>query len=90
MEDFYRRVAAEHLPGKRFRTLCLPLWCGAVIGACSTLLANLLNLGQPLWDPTLYALHSVSRNLDFSPAFFEFLERTMPNSLREREEENTL
>ena len=77
MDGFYRQVAARHLPGKRLRTLCLPLWCGAVIGAVSTGLSNLFNLERPLWDPTLYALSSVSSNLDFSPAFFESLDRTM-------------
>ena len=79
MEDFYRRVAAEYFPGRRYRSLCLPLWCGVVPGVFSTALARLLNLEHPPWDPTLYALRFVSSNLDFSPAFFEELERTMPD-----------
>ena len=78
MEEYYRRVAAAYLPGKPLRTVCLPLWCGLLAGAPSTALGKLLNLEHPLWDPTLYALRSISRNLDFSPALFESLERGMP------------
>jgi nucleoside-diphosphate-sugar epimerase len=78
MEAFYRRVAAAHFPGRRYRSLRLPLWCGLVLGALSTALSNLLNLKRPAFDPTLYAARSISSNLDFSPALFEELQRTMP------------
>lgn len=70
IDEFYRMVAAMYFPHKKFRTITLPLWCGQVIGTISTGLSNLLNLKRPLWDPTLYALYSVSRNLDFSPQSF--------------------
>ncbi len=78
MGDCYRRIAGEYFPGRRFRTVRLPLWCGLAIGGLCTFLTNLLGRTHPLWDPTLYAVHSISRNLDFSPALFEELERTMP------------
>lgn len=74
IEEFYRMVAATYFPRNKFRTLTLPLWCGQLIGAISTGLSNLFNLKKPLWDPTLYALYSVSHNLDFSPqSFLELL-----------------
>lgn len=73
MEEVYRRVAREYFPEKRFLSIFLPLWCGLIPGALSTFAARVLNLEHPPWDPSLYALHSVSRNLDFSPARFEKL-----------------
>ena len=88
MEELYRRVAAEHPPSKRFRGLRLPLWCGAIIGACGLFLPSLCTLDHPLWAPTLYDLYSVSSNLDFSPALFESLKRTMPESPQEGEEKD--
>lgn len=73
MDEAYRRVAREYFPHRRFRTLCLPLWCGLLIGALSSAAAWLGNMEQPPWDPSLYALRSVSCNLDFSPALYERL-----------------
>lgn len=73
VEDLCRRVASEHFPDKRYRSVCLPLWCGMILGAVSTGIANMLNLEHPPWDPSLYALYSVSSNLDFSTELYESL-----------------
>jgi len=80
MEEVYRRVAEAFFPDKTFTSITVPLWCGIVIGALSTGIARMLNLAYPPWDPSLYALYSVSRNLDFSPEFFERLIRSKPES----------
>lgn len=68
VDAFYRILAGIYLPGRRFRTVTLPFWVGAVPGAAISALSNLLNLPRPFADPSYYALHAVSRNLDFSNA----------------------
>ena len=75
IDEVYRRVSAEYLPGKQFKSITLPMWFGFIIGAISTGIANLFNLDRPPWDPSLYALFSVSHNLDFSPKLFKELEK---------------
>lgn len=85
MDEFYQRTTERYLPGKRHARICLPLWAGILVGGVGTALANLLDRTQPLWDPTLYAMYSVSRNLDFSGERFEALRRTA--YLAEPEEE---
>jgi len=64
--DFYQSLAKKYFPYKQFKTIYLPFWCGVIIGIISTTLSNLFNSKKPLFDPTLYALYSVSCNLDFS------------------------
>ena len=66
VDEFYRLLSAIHFPGKTFRTLTIPLWTGWALGAAVSAISNALNLRHPLIDPSLYALYSVSRNLDFS------------------------
>jgi nucleoside-diphosphate-sugar epimerase len=66
IDEFYRIVADVFLPGKRFRTVCLPLWIGAAFGAIVTGLSNVSMRDHPLADPSHYAVYAVSRNLDFS------------------------
>lgn len=66
IDEFYRLLAAAYLPGKRFRTLVLPRWSGLAFGWVVSTLSNLLNLDTPFADPSLYAVYSVSCNLDFS------------------------
>jgi nucleoside-diphosphate-sugar epimerase len=66
MDAFYRHLAAQYFPQKHFRTLCIPFWVGWLFGSIITTLSNLLGRTTPLTDPSLYALYSVSRNLDFS------------------------
>lgn len=65
VDEFYRILARLYLPGRRFRTACLPLWIGRIFGAVSSGLSNLLNRDHPFMDPSYYAVYAVSRNLDF-------------------------
>lgn len=71
IDEYYREIAARCFPDKKFKNLYLPLWVGKVLGIISTTLSNLFNLRQPLFDPTFYAVHHVSSNLDFSSAKME-------------------
>lgn len=66
IDGFYRIVAAIYLPHKKLRTISLPFWTGLIFGSFISLISNALNLKRPFADPSLYALYSVSRNLDFS------------------------
>ncbi len=66
IEAFYKDVAQKHFPEKKFKTLYLPLWAGLLIGGVSTFISNALKLKTPCFDPSLYAMHHVSSNLDFS------------------------
>ncbi len=66
MDDWYRLVAQIYLPDKRFRTVTLPRAAGALIAWPVEWISSALNLPHPLMDPTYYALHAVSANLDFS------------------------
>ena len=65
IDEFYRMLAAVYLPDKHLRTIVLPFWTGQFIGGFISAVSNLLNLDRPFADPSLYALYSVSRNLDF-------------------------
>lgn len=71
IDEYYREIAARYFPDKKFKNLYLPLWVGKFLGIISTALSNLFNLRQPLFDPTFYAVHHVSSNLDFSSAKME-------------------
>ncbi len=62
--EYYRELAAEFLPGKRLRECCIPMWAIRPVARLSTFLSR--NRDKPLFDPTLYALDTVSHNLDFS------------------------
>ena len=66
IDEYYRNIAAKNFPEKHFKTLCLPLWLGKLLGLISTGLSNLSGLKDPIFDPTYYAVHHVSSNLDFS------------------------
>lgn len=66
IDEFYRMVARIYLPERKFRSATLPFSAGYVLGACVSGISNILNLKYPFMDPSLYALYSVSRNLDFS------------------------
>lgn len=65
IDDFYRQVAARYFPDRTFRSVTLPYACGAALGGFISGVSNLLNLRHPFADPSLYALRSVSHNLDF-------------------------
>lgn len=68
VEQWYRLLAEVYLPGKRLRSLTLPaglVWpWAALVEAVSGALA----LDHPFSDPSLYALRTVSSNLDFGNA----------------------
>ena len=64
-EEFYRETAARLFPGRRFRTLCLPMWLGVCIGRLSSFIAAVLRQSHVPFDPSYYALKTVSSNLDF-------------------------
>ena len=66
MDDFYRMIAEKYLPDKKHKTVVLPFWLGVCIGGIVSCISNLLNLKNPFIDPSLYALYSTSKNLDFS------------------------
>ena len=66
IDEYYRGIASKYFPEKQFKNLYLPLWIGKFIGFISTTVSNMLNLNDPIFDPTFYAVHHVSSNLDFS------------------------
>jgi nucleoside-diphosphate-sugar epimerase len=68
MDEWYRLVAEIYLPGKRFRTITLPMAVGRALGLPVEWISSVLNLAHPFMDPSYYALHAVSANLDFSNA----------------------
>ncbi len=77
VDEFYRILASIYLPEKKFRSVCLPLWVGKVFGAVISGASNALNLDHPFTDPSLYALYSVSSNLDLgNHALRSLLERS--------------
>ena len=62
VSEYYHELAAEFLPGRRLREMTLPMALVRPIAALSTALSR----SKPLFDPTLYALDTISHNLDFS------------------------
>lgn len=68
LEAFYRKIAAEHFPNKKFISITLPFWVGKLLGRISTMLSNRLGRLRPLFDPSLYAVYTIASNLDFSCA----------------------
>ena len=69
-EEFYRETAARLFPGRRYRTVCLPMWLGVCIGRASSFIAAALRRTHVPFDPSYYALKTVSSNLDFfDPTF---------------------
>lgn len=66
MDEFYRKIAAIYLPQKQLRSMTLPMWTGKIMGSVISGISNLLSLDHPFTDPSIYALYSVSCNLDFS------------------------
>ena len=64
LSQYYRELAAEHLPGKVIRELTFPRW--TILPAAW--LSSSLSRHHALFDPTLYALDTITHNLDFSNA----------------------
>ncbi len=73
VDEFYRLLAGVFLPGKRLRTVTLPLWVGILSGSVVSAISNMFNLNVPFADPSLYAAYSVCCNLDFSNTLFQDL-----------------
>ena len=66
IDEYYRMLAKKYFPEKKFISITLPFIAGKILGFVSTFLSNLLKLKTPIFDPTFYAVHHVSSNLDFS------------------------
>ncbi|MBM4147600.1 MAG: NAD-dependent epimerase/dehydratase family protein [Lentisphaerae bacterium] len=66
IDEFTHMVADVFLAGKRFKTVCLPMWAGVGLGRMVSALSNAFDADRPFMDPSHYAVYSVSRNLDFS------------------------
>ena len=69
-EQFYREAAARLFPNRKYRTVCLPMWLGVCIGRLSSFIAAALRLTHVPFDPSYYALKTVSSNLDFADKSF--------------------
>ena len=65
IDEYYRELIGEYFPDKKFRTITLPMWIGKIIGLTSTVLSYVLRTKYPIFDPSYYALHHISSNLDF-------------------------
>ncbi len=61
LSQYYRELAAVYLPEKEIRELCLPRW--SILPAAW--ISSTFSGETPLFDPTLYALDTITHNLDF-------------------------
>jgi nucleoside-diphosphate-sugar epimerase len=69
MDEYYRMLAKLFLPDAAARrSVSLPYWTGFLLGAASTTLSALLDLRQPVLDPSLYGLQHVAHDQHFSGA----------------------
>ena len=66
IDEYYRELAKKYFPERNYKTITFPFWVGKLLGFISTTLSNLLKKRHPIFDPTFYAVHHVSSNLDFS------------------------
>ena len=71
IDEYYREVAAKYFPDKKFKTITFPFWFGKFLGFLSSVISNVMKLKHPVFDPTFYAVHHVSSNLDMSSAKME-------------------
>lgn len=62
LSDYYHELAKEFLPGKNLHELSLP----RDIILPFAWLSSTLSRHHPIFDPTLYALDTITHNLDFS------------------------
>lgn len=77
ISDFYEMLQKIYFPNKNFFRLYIPLLIINPIAIFITFVSRLLNLKKPLIDPSYYALHSVSCNLDFSnERFLQLVEKS--------------
>ena len=77
IDEYYRSIASKYFPEKKFSNLYLPMWVGKLIGLFSTIVSNLQKRKEPIYDPTYYAVHHVSSNLDFSSEKMEKAIKTL-------------
>ena len=66
IDEYYKKIAKKYFPEKKYKNITLPFFIGKIIGFISTFISNVLKLKRPVFDPTFYAVHHVSSNLDFS------------------------
>jgi nucleoside-diphosphate-sugar epimerase len=85
-DEFYRLLAGLFLPGRRLRTVTLPMALGELLGRLTTGLSDLLDLDRPPADPTLYGVRFANANLDFGNARFRRLMTAAGRPLVTREE----
>lgn len=64
MDEFCRILADIFLPGKRLRSVALPMWIGEALGRTVSGVSNALNLDRPFTDPSAYALKAATSNVD--------------------------
>ena len=62
LSQYYWELAAEYLPEKTIREITLPRWTILPAAWISTTFSG----EKPLFDPTIYALDTITHNLDFS------------------------
>lgn len=85
-DQYNRLVLSTFLPQRAgMKPLCLPMAAGRIIGKTSDILTCMLRRRQPLFDPTTYALRSISCNLDFSSAKLEQLMHAHGEQFTDRE-----
>jgi nucleoside-diphosphate-sugar epimerase len=68
VDEVYRILASVYLPSRRFRSVTVPVWAAWPLAWAVTGISGLAGLTRPLTDPSLYALRTVSSNLDFGTA----------------------
>ncbi|MFB3890877.1 MAG: NAD-dependent epimerase/dehydratase family protein [Phycisphaerae bacterium] len=67
VEAYCRRVLQSFLPDKaRMKSISIPVWAMWPYSLASSGLSRALGRDNPLFEPSLYALRSISSNLDFS------------------------
>lgn len=81
IDEYYRNIGKKYFPNKKFKSLYLPFWFGKLLGLVSTISSNLMNKKDPIFDPTFYAVHHVSSNLDFSSKKMEKAIKTLEKEL---------
>lgn len=87
IEEYYRILIDAFIPDrKNVRTINLPFPVGWALASSSTCISNLLRMEKPLFEPSLYGLYSVSKNLDFSHKKLEAFLNANGEKLISREE----
>lgn len=87
IDEFYRILIKIFFPQKeKMKTITIPFFCGYLIGIVSTFLSNIFRCKSPLFEPTLYSLYSVSKNLYFNSNKMEKLFRKYGEKLINKEE----